>query len=523
MSSIKGFLFKKKSEQQSEASAAAAEPAAKDSGAAEKKESEKKEDPMQARIKERMGLLESMKSGQGRGSAAKGRGSVNPSQMSAALGRTTEDGSGASKEPRTSYKLRNHSMFPNEKQVHAKLRAERDSRNKKLAERNQKSRKKRVTYTIKSEKFILYDYYSPTKIIGKGAYASVCEAYNKKLKKKVAVKKNKDVFQELSDAKRILREIKLMQHFQHPDIMGLIGVIPPAEEEVENFKDVYLIMPLMDMTLAKVIRSKQQLTDRHYRYFIYQLLRGLKYMHSAGVIHRDLKPDNILVNGADCNAKITDFGLARGVYKEQGANVKQGLSEYVVTRWYRAPEVISSYGEYDEAVDLWSIGCIFAEMILRKALFPGRDTVDQLKIIFARLGTPKGDLSWIKLNEVKAFVKRCKPSDGQDMRKILKAASDDAYEMIMKMLKLNPKGRMTAQQGLEHVYLKDLHDPENEVACQPFDISFEFEKSINTKFGVRHMMVEELKNFKKKRRQQKLASEKKAKEEKAKAKAPAKK
>merc|ERR1712157_358424 len=91
-----------------------------------------------------------------------------------------------------------------------------------------------------------------------------------------------------------------------------------------------------------------------------------------------------------------------------------------------------------------------------------------------------------------------------------------AYEMIMKMLKLNPKGRMTAQQGLEHVYLKDLHDPENEVTCEPFDISFEFEKSINTKFGVRHMMVQELKNFKKKRREQKLASEKKKKDKKIK-------
>merc|ERR1719436_1786633 len=101
------------------------------------------------------------------------------------------------------------------------------------------------------------------------------------------------------------------------------------------------------------------------------------------------------------------------------------------------------------------------------------------------------------------------------MRKILSGASDDAYAMIMHMLKLNPVRRMTAVQGLEHKYLKDLHDPVNEITCEPFDISFEFEKSINTKFGVRHMMVEELKNFKKKRRQQKLASEKKAKEAKA--------
>merc|ERR1712173_59287 len=102
-----------------------------------------------------------------------------------------------------------------------------------------------------------------------------------------------------------------------------------------------------------------------------------------------------------------------------------------------------------------------------------------------------------------------------DMRKILDKASDEAYDMIMKMLVLNPEHRITAQQGLEHVYLKDLHDPENEVTCEPFDIAFEFEKSINTKFGVRHMMVQELKNFKKKRREQKQASEKKKKKAKS--------
>merc|ERR1719499_110277 len=99
----------------------------------------------------------------------------------------------------------------------------------------------------------------------------------------------------------------------------------------------------MDMTLAKVIRSKQTLTDRHFRYFIYQLLRGLKYMHSAGVIHRDLKPDNLMVDLNTCDLKITDFGLARGVNK--GAD--SSLTDYVITRWWRAPEVICNAGKYD--------------------------------------------------------------------------------------------------------------------------------------------------------------------------------
>merc|ERR1711920_1096409 len=115
----------------------------------------------------------------------------------------------------------------------------------------------------------------------------------------------------------------------------------------------------METTLAKVIKSKQKLTERHYQFFVYQMLRGLKYIHSAGVIHRDLKPENILINGADCNLKITDFGLARGVHMEDALN----LTEYVVTRWYRAPEVMCSAKQYDEKVDVWSVGCIFAELL----------------------------------------------------------------------------------------------------------------------------------------------------------------
>jgi len=275
-----------------------------------------------------------------------------------------------------------------------------------------KSKRKKIAYRIKGEKFVLYDYYTPTRILGKGAYACVCEALNKKTGRTVAIKKNKGVFQDLCDAKRILREIKLMMHFDHDDIIGLIGVIPPDEDELDTYNDVYLVMMRMETTLAKVITSKQKLTERHYQFFVYQMLRGLKYIHSAGVIHRDLKPENILINGADCNLKITDFGLARGVYKEDNIN----LTEYVVTRWYRAPEVMCSAKQYDVKVDVWSVGCIFAELLIRKPIFPGGNHIEQLKIIFAILGTPEpGSLDWIKTPEAKklggtyAAIKRSKP------------------------------------------------------------------------------------------------------------------
>jgi len=338
---------------------------------------------------------------------------------------------------------------------------------------------------------VLYDYYQPVRIIGSGAYAVVCEAHNTVSGKKCAVKKNKGVFDHITDARRILREIKLLMHFQHQDIISMIDVIPPDSTDIDTFNDVYLVMPKMETTLAKVIRSRQKLTDRHYQFFMYQMCRGCAYMHSANVIHRDLKPENILINGADCNVKITDFGLARGVCKDD--NVPIG-TEYVVTRWYRSPEVMCSAGFYDETVDIWSLGCIFAELILRRPLFPGQNYLDQLKIIFEIMGTPK-DLTWIKTPEAKRWVQKLKPHDGKPLKSVFEKASDGALALLSRMLTMDPQHRYSALQCIRDPYLKDLHRPEDEAACPKFDLSFEFEKAIKTKFGVRHMMYDALQQY----------------------------
>jgi len=249
----------------------------------------------------------------------------------------------------------------------------------------ERSSKDRVLYKIKGERFLLYDYYVPRGILGEGAYGCVCEALNKKTGLTVAIKKNKGVFKDQEDAKRILREIKLLIHFDHDDIVGLINVIVPDKNKLETYQDVYLVITKMETTLEKVIESKWKLTERQYKLFLYQMLRGLKYIHSAGVLHRDIKPANILVNRKDWNLKITDFGLARGVHVEDTLN----LTEYVVSRWYRAPEVMCSAKQYDGKVDVWSVGCIFAELFLRKPLFPGGNHLEQLRLIFSMLGTPE--------------------------------------------------------------------------------------------------------------------------------------
>jgi len=181
-------------------------------------------------------------------------------------------------------------------------------------------------------------------------------------KEKTAIKKVPRAFDDLVDAKRILREIKLLRHFDHENVIGMRDILKPAS--LEDFEDVYMITDLMETDLHRIIYSKQKLSDDHVQYFVYQMLRALKYMHSAGVLHRDLKPSNLLLN-SNCDLKVCDFGLARGVNDEQ-----LDLTEYVVTRWYRAPEIMLSCKEYTYAIDVWSVGCILGELLGRKPMFP---------------------------------------------------------------------------------------------------------------------------------------------------------
>mmetsp|Transcript_19953 Transcript_19953/g.43666 ORF Transcript_19953/g.43666 Transcript_19953/m.43666 type:complete len:378 (-) Transcript_19953:354-1487(-) len=221
--------------------------------------------------------------------------------------------------------------------------------------------------------------YVPIKAIGKGAYGVVCSARNTDTGEKCAIKKITNAFDNVTDARRTLREIKLLRHLSHENIISVKDIMPP-NSRVE-FKDVYLVYELMDTDLHQIIRSSQTLTDDHCQYFIYQILRGLKYVHTANVLHRDLKPSNLLLN-ASCDLKICDFGLART------SNEKGFMTEYVVTRWYRAPELLLSCEEYTASIDVWSVGCIFAELLGRKPLFPGKDYIHQLKLIIQVLGSP---------------------------------------------------------------------------------------------------------------------------------------
>jgi len=337
-------------------------------------------------------------------------------------------------------------------------------------------------------KFTVDAKYQPLKPLGRGAYGVVCSATDKTNGRKVAIKKIPKAFDDLVDAKRILREIKLLRHFRHENIVGLRDLIGPIEGE--PFEDIYMILDFMETDLHKIIYSKNELTDEHIQYFIYQLLKGLKYIHSAHVIHRDLKPSNLLLNG-NCDLKICDFGLARGVKEE----VDYELTEYVVTRWYRAPEVMCSCQEYDHKIDVWSTGCILAELHGRKPLFPGDDYIKQMNLIFSVLGTPsKSDMKFISNEKALEYIKSLKKQPKIPFNQIYKNANPLALDLLDKMLVFNPHERITVDEALAHPYFKSLHNPKTEPGCsRAFD--FEFEKLNMTKEVLQEFMWQEIQHF----------------------------
>ncbi|XP_073283060.1 mitogen-activated protein kinase homolog NTF3-like, partial [Primulina huaijiensis] len=167
--------------------------------------------------------------------------------------------------------------------------------------------------------------YVPIKPIGRGAYGIVCSSVNRETNEKVAIKKIYNAFENRIDALRTLRELKLLRHLRHENVIALKDVMLPIHKG--SFKDVYLVYELMDTDLHQIIKSSQTLSNDHCQYFLFQLLRGLKYLHSANILHRDLKPGNLLIN-ANCDLKICDFGLAR-----TNSSKGQFMTEYVVTRW----------------------------------------------------------------------------------------------------------------------------------------------------------------------------------------------
>ncbi|XP_073271039.1 mitogen-activated protein kinase homolog NTF6 isoform X1 [Primulina huaijiensis] len=261
--------------------------------------------------------------------------------------------------------------------------------------------------------------------------------------------------------------------------------MPPDKQE---FNDVYIVYELMDTDLHQIICSSQELTENHCQYFLYQLLRGLKYIHSADVLHRDLKPSNLLLD-ANCDLKICDFGLARTTSETDF------MTEYVVTRWYRAPELLLNCSEYTAAIDMWSVGCILMEIIKREPIFPGKDYIQQLGLINELLGSPEdSDLGFLRSDNARKYVKQLPCLPKQPLSKKFPDISSVAIDLVEKLLVFDPAKRITVEEALNHPFLSSLHEINEEPAC-PSPFVFDFEQSSLSEDEIKDLIWNESLNF----------------------------
>ncbi|KAM7176138.1 mitogen-activated protein kinase 15 isoform 1-T1 [Macrochelys suwanniensis] len=320
--------------------------------------------------------------------------------------------------------------------------------------------------------------YEIKKRLGKGAYGIVWKAIDRRTGEIVAVKKIFDAFRNRTDAQRTFREIMFLQEFgEHPNIIKLLNVI-----RAQNDRDIYLVFESMETDLHAVIKKGNLLKDIHKCYILYQLLKATKFIHSGNVIHRDQKPSNILLD-ADCFVKLCDFGLARSlcqIHEDQGS---PALTEYVATRWYRAPEILLSSHSYTKGVDMWSIGCILGEMLLGKPLFPGTSTVNQIEQILSVIPAPSqegtqktewwnvGDSMENKILDILAIhsdyrasvINRISSRQRVTIEEILPSSTPPhALDLLKSLLVFNPDKRLTAEEALQHPYVKRFHCPAKE-------------------------------------------------------------
>jgi len=363
--------------------------------------------------------------------------------------------------------------------------------------------------------------YEAKQLIGTGSYGSVCEAYDSKTERLVAIKRIGHMFEDLIDCKRILREIAILSKLKHEYVVQIYDIVAPSN--VSAFDELYIVMEICDSDLKKLCRTDVTLTPLHINTLLYNLLVGLKYLHSAGIYHRDLKPANCLVN-QDCSVKICDFGLSRAIGEQQThlqelpntprndgedpqkQRLKRHLTGHVVTRWYRAPELILLQESYTESIDMWSVGCIYAELLGmldgfkmedRGPLFPGsscfplspdhkhktdyryhtRGKHDQLNMIFNLLGTPsEAECAALERQDARRYIACFASREGEGLKAKFPHVDEASLDILGKMLQFSPGQRISVTQALEHVLFQEsIRDPAKEVTA-PSLLTLEFEK-----------------------------------------------
>eukprot|EP00928_Gymnodinium_smaydae_P087530 TRINITY_DN71789_c0_g1_i1.p1 TRINITY_DN71789_c0_g1~~TRINITY_DN71789_c0_g1_i1.p1 ORF type:complete len:427 (+),score=90.01 TRINITY_DN71789_c0_g1_i1:81-1361(+) len=385
--------------------------------------------------------------------------------------------------------------------------------------------------------------YEVRSLLGRGAYATVCEAYDAELEDLVAIKRIGHLFDDQVNSKRILREVSILRELSHDCVVGLVDVFLP-ECATASFNELYIVTEICDSDMKKLIYADITLTIVHIKVLMYNLLRGLKYIHSAGIYHRDLKPANCFVN-QDSSVKIGDFNLARAIGEDpqpdtppsaddrtsgaseegaagrrstDGTRNRRALTQHVVTRWYRDPQLILLQEGYNQSIDVWSAGCIFAELLQclpegpetadRGPLFAGEPSFllspprqqkhrdrgpDQLSVVFDLLGTPsEASIERLERPDSREFVRSFPPRDGVGVRSVFNYVPDDAVGLLDRTLQFDPTDRILVGQALAHEFLADARQEAKETtAAKPIILDFEQERILDAN-RMRELIVERL-------------------------------
>eukprot|EP01139_Manchomonas_bermudensis_P001505 Amastigsp_a2152_319.p2 type:complete len:414 gc:universal Amastigsp_a2152_319:1-1242(+) len=308
--------------------------------------------------------------------------------------------------------------------------------------------------------------YRVDKILGKGAYGVVAQGMDLQTKTPVAIKKLIGIFDHPLSAKRALRELKIQCFLQHENILKIhdIMTIDPAERL--TFDDLYLVIDLMKVDLNYIM--KQELTPDHHKFFMYQLLKALKYLHSAGCLHRDLKPANCLTN-ADCFLKVCDFGLAK-------QEITPSYAAVVVTRYYRAPELFLDPFSYSSSIDIWSAGLILAEFLHKDVWLQAPTDALQLQMLLETFGPPPADLvDKYHYAKAKSYVQNFKFPPRKSLAEHFPGADADLLDLLGKMLDMDWRTRISAADALAHPAFAGIRAADSEVVETRTLPTFDFE------------------------------------------------
>mmetsp|Transcript_22464 Transcript_22464/g.72930 ORF Transcript_22464/g.72930 Transcript_22464/m.72930 type:complete len:501 (+) Transcript_22464:66-1568(+) len=283
---------------------------------------------------------------------------------------------------------------------------------------------------------------------GEGTFSEVLKAQCIKNGKYVAIKCMKNHFDSLDQVNN-LREIQALRRLSpHQNIIKLLEVLYD-----QPTGRLALVFELMDMNIYELIRGRRHyVAEDRVKTYMYQLIKAMDHMHRNGIFHRDIKPENILIMD-DC-LKLADFGSCRGIYS------KQPYTEYISTRWYRAPECLLTDGYYNYKMDMWGVGCVFFEIVSLFPLFPGTNELDQIQKIHNVIGTPPAELLAKMKQRSQHMDFNFPPKDGTGLEQLIPHVSAECVELISKLLMYNPDDRLSARQALRHPYFRELRDQE---------------------------------------------------------------